>query len=79
MIFGVFCIAALIHVFLFFHESVGMSLEEIDEVFDNSVFAFRKQPPLETLSNQVAAAAAKLDPKRFIWEDELVKSIGVMT
>jgi hypothetical protein len=78
MIFGVFCIAALIHVFLFFHESVGKSLEEIDEVFDSDVFAFRRHKPKLPLDKQMADAAAKLDPKRYIWEDELVSSIGVV-
>jgi hypothetical protein len=79
MIFGVFCIAALAHVFLFFHESVGKSLEEIDEVFDNDVFAFRRHRAKEPLDKQMADAAAKLDHKRYIWEDELVKSMGMVS
>ena len=78
MIFGVFCIAALVHVFLFFHESSGKSLEEIDEVFDNNIFAFKNSKEPEPLDKQMADAASKLDPKRYIWEDDLIRSIGVV-
>jgi hypothetical protein len=40
MIFGTFCVTAFVHVFFFFQESRGMSLEEMDNVFDNNTFAF---------------------------------------
>lgn len=42
MIFGTFCVAAFIHVFLFFQETRGKSLEEMNDVFDNNTFAFGK-------------------------------------
>jgi hypothetical protein len=42
LIFATFCICALIHVFLLFQETVGKSLEEMNDVFDNeSVWAFK--------------------------------------
>ncbi len=42
MIFGTFCLAALIHVFLLFQESCGRTLEEMGDVFDNeSIWAFK--------------------------------------
>jgi hypothetical protein len=42
MIFGAFCLAALIHVFFFFQETRGKSLEEMNDIFDNNTFAFGK-------------------------------------
>ena len=42
LIFGTFCVAALVHVFLLFQETQGKSLEEVDDIFNNeSVWAFR--------------------------------------
>lgn len=39
MIFGTFCVAALIHVFFFFQETRAKPLEVMDDIFDNNVFA----------------------------------------
>lgn len=47
MIFGTFCVAAFIHVFIFFQESQGHSLEEMDVIFDRNKFAFGKTTGLE--------------------------------
>lgn len=42
MIFGTFCLAALIHVFFLFQETSGKTLEEMGDIFDNeSVWAFK--------------------------------------
>ena len=42
IIFATFCMTALIHVFLLFQETVGKSLEEMDDVFNNeSIWAFK--------------------------------------
>lgn len=41
-IFGTFCLSALIHVFLLFQETLGKSLEEMDDIFNNeSIWAFK--------------------------------------
>lgn len=42
MIFGSFCLAAFVHVFLFFQETQGKTLEQMNDVFDNNTFAFGK-------------------------------------
>ena len=42
MIFGTFCLCALIHVFFLFQETCGKTLEEMGDIFDNeSVWAFK--------------------------------------
>lgn len=41
MIFGTILMGSLIHVYLFFQETRGRTLEEMDEVFDQSVWAFK--------------------------------------
>lgn len=41
-IFASFCLAASVHVFLFFQETQGKSLEEMNDIFDNNTFAFGK-------------------------------------
>lgn len=46
-VFGTLCFVAAIHVFFLFQETVGKSLEEIDEIFENqSIWAFnvRQEP-----------------------------------
>jgi hypothetical protein len=49
MIFGTFCVASLVHVFLFFQETCAKPLEQMDEIFDNNVWAFGKiKGPPET-------------------------------
>ena len=57
MIFGTFCAAAFVHVFFFFQESRGRSLEEMNEIFDNNTFAFGKiHIPQRTLSDRMKEA-----------------------
>lgn len=42
MVFGTFCLCALIHVFLLFQETCGKTLEEMGDIFDNeSIWAFK--------------------------------------
>lgn len=41
IIFGVFNVASLFHVFLFFPETKKKTLEEMDEVFAQSIWAFK--------------------------------------
>lgn len=42
MVFGTFCLAALIHVFFLFQETCGKTLEEMGDIFDNeSIWAFK--------------------------------------
>lgn len=41
LIFGTFCIAMTFHIFFTYPETVRRSLEEIDELFDNNVPAWR--------------------------------------
>ena len=45
MIFGTFCLAALVHVFLLFQETCGKTLEEMDTIFDNldNLWAFKSR------------------------------------
>lgn len=42
MIFGSFTFAAFCHVFLFFQETRGKTLEEMNDIFDNNIFAIGK-------------------------------------
>lgn len=42
IIFGSFCVGAFVHVFFFFQETQGRSLEEMNDIFDNNTFAFGK-------------------------------------
>lgn len=41
MIFGTFCAVMTIHVFFFYPETAGKSLEEIDAVFESKTPAWR--------------------------------------
>lgn len=54
MIFGTFCLAAFVHVFLLFQETQGKSLEEIDHVFDNgSIWAFKVKHHPEEFKHEI--------------------------
>lgn len=50
MIFGSFCTVALVHVFLFFQETKGRSLEQMNDIFDGNTFAFGKMQHAGTVS-----------------------------
>jgi hypothetical protein len=57
MIFGTFCMAGLIHVFLLFQETCGKTLEEMGDIFDNeSVWAFKVKPKESRLVAEVEQA-----------------------
>ena len=62
MIFGTFCIAALVHVFLLFQESRGKTLEEMGDIFDNeSVWAFKVRPKESRLVAEIEQAKEDLE------------------
>ncbi|EME42070.1 hypothetical protein DOTSEDRAFT_72985 [Dothistroma septosporum NZE10] len=68
IIFGVFNVASFFHVFLFFPESKKKTLEEMDEVFAQSIWAFkikyqnsRLQDDVEVMKKHVNAAAADFE------------------
>ncbi|KAJ5649549.1 uncharacterized protein N7484_003272 [Penicillium longicatenatum] len=45
-VFGTFCFAATIHLFFLFQKTCGKSLEEIDIIFEENIWAFKaKQEP----------------------------------
>jgi hypothetical protein len=63
MIFGSFCVAAFVHVFLFFQETRGRTLEEMNDIFDNNTFAFGKiKLPEERFEDLVEKAQQKFSP-----------------
>ncbi|ANB14371.1 Snf3p [Sugiyamaella lignohabitans] len=54
IIFGVFCVAMIIHVFFLFPETKGKSLEEIDQIWAENIPAWRTanwQPRLPSVSD----------------------------
>jgi len=56
MIFGTFCAVMTFHVFLFYPETAGKSLEEIDVVFEGNVPAWRSAHVGGTFQDRVEAA-----------------------
>ncbi len=90
MIFGTFCLSALIHVFFLFKETRGKTLEEMDTIFDSgSIWAFKKSEIEKELGLDKRVEAAKRDlenaeglggvdgnAKNSAIEYELVKSTG---
>ena len=79
LIFGTFCVAALIHVFLFFQETRGKSLEEMDDIFDNNTFAFGKiQGGEQTFNDRVRQVESKGEDAvaSGVHQDSLTQSIG---
>lgn len=61
IVFGTICIAGFIHVFLFFQETTGKSLEEMNDVFDANTFAFGKIKEPESFSERVRQIERQLD------------------
>lgn len=56
-VFGTLCIVAAIHVFFLFQETVGKTLEEIDEIFENqSVWAFKARQEPSRLTADIEQA-----------------------
>lgn len=61
MIFGTFCLAALIHVFFLFQETCGKTLEEMGDIFDNeSIWAFMVKNRESRLVAEVEQAKHKV-------------------
>ena len=54
MIFGTFCVAMTIHVFLMYPETARMTLEEIDVMFDSNVPVWRSPKYGDTFAEKVA-------------------------
>lgn len=54
MIFGTFCFAMTIHVFLMYPETAKKTLEEIDLVFDQNVPAWRGTHSEDVFEKKVA-------------------------
>ena len=62
LIFGTFCAAAFLHVYFFFQETSGKTLEEIDDIFDNNTFAFGKvKGTEENLAARIRHAEKQLE------------------
>ncbi|KAJ0299615.1 hypothetical protein COL5a_000138 [Colletotrichum fioriniae] len=59
MIFGAFCAAMTIHIFFTYPETSGKSLEEIDELFDSNIPAWRTRSAGGRFENRIAAAEGK--------------------
>lgn len=56
-VFGTLCIVAAIHVFFLFQETVGKSLEEVDEIFEKqSVWAFKARQEPSRLAADIEQA-----------------------
>jgi hypothetical protein len=54
MIFGTFCAVMTVHVFLLFPETAGKSLEEIDELFNSNLPAWRNKDAVPNFEDGVA-------------------------
>ena len=54
MIFGTFCVAMTIHVFLMYPETARMTLEEVDVLFDSDVPVWRSVKHGDTFAEKVA-------------------------
>lgn len=73
IIFGVFCFASTIHVFLAFPETAGKTLEEIDAVFEPGVKAWKTGNMKSNFSEKVAAVQSKgLDANELVHSESAV-------
>ncbi|KAK2590457.1 hypothetical protein QQS21_011858 [Conoideocrella luteorostrata] len=69
MIFGSFCVAAFVHVFLFFQETRGKTLEQMNAIFDHNTVAFGKiKEPEDRFDDLVAKAQEKFAPGHSVSE-----------
>ncbi|KXH31610.1 hypothetical protein CSAL01_04607 [Colletotrichum salicis] len=59
MIFGTFCAAMTVHIFFTYPETSGKTLEEIDELFDSNIPAWRTGSAGVRFEDRVAAAGGK--------------------
>ncbi|KAJ6438778.1 sugar transporter [Purpureocillium lavendulum] len=82
MIFGTLCVAAFVHVFFFFQETKGKSLEEMNDIFDNNTFAFGTiKGPNEDFDDRVRQVEQKLGSgqQQEVLEVDMVKKIGQLS
>jgi len=80
IIFGVFCFCALIHSFFLFPETTGRTLEEIDELFNNGVPAWRSSTIKSHFQDRVLAIEEKQEafgPVTEVVGDEKAPGIGL--
>lgn len=62
IVFGTLCVCGFIHVFLFFQETTGKSLEEMNDIFDMNTFAFGKiKEPERNFTERVRQIERALD------------------
>jgi hypothetical protein len=54
MIFGTFCISMMIHAIFMYPETSRKSLEEVDELFEHNVAAWRSSKVTRTFEDHVA-------------------------
>ncbi|KAK1537679.1 hypothetical protein CPAR01_07792 [Colletotrichum paranaense] len=59
MIFGAFCAAMTIHIFFTYPETSGKSLEEIDDLFDSNIPAWRTRRAGGRFGDRIAVAEGK--------------------
>lgn len=59
VIFGCFTVAMTIHVFLAFPETAGKTLEEVDEIFQSGVPAWKTRPGSAHLARDIEAVKAE--------------------
>lgn len=53
MIFGTFCAVMTVHIFFLYPETSGKTLEEIDELFDSNIPAWRSRNAGANLEDKV--------------------------
>ena len=66
MVFGTFSLCALIHVFFFFHETKGRSLEDMSTIFDSNTFAFGKIRNDKLFETRVRETEEKLQTEHIV-------------
>lgn len=54
MIFGTFCVLMTVHIFFMFPETAGKSLEEIDELFNSNIPAWRSKNAVPNFEERIA-------------------------
>lgn len=76
LVFGTICVAGFVHVFLFFQETSGRSLEEMDDIFDNNTFAFGKISTPASFDERVRRIERDIDQEGGIDTGKIVQSTG---
>lgn len=79
MVFGTFCLCALIHVFLLFQETCGKTLEEMGDIFDNeSIWAFRVKQRESRLVADIEHARKEVEATERIGEVSSSRKTGTV-